>query len=219
LTVVSQIVTLITVQFWYSYMSSLRLFDHPNFGSLTTFLDESGEKYFKANDVCIALRLSNASQQVSRHVKEKWTRLIDDGVSKSGKALYVSKPGLYALIFRSQTPQADAFQDWVFEEVLPKLDADGGYIMPNATSEQIRALTGKVEYLEQRTRHRTFRSLCKEVSRYNLPPKVTSEESSQAFLKLYWGLLDSGANRSGYATLSQFEKVCPPELKLPWKDK
>jgi prophage antirepressor-like protein len=127
-------------------MSSIQLFDHPSFGSLTTFSDENGEKYFKANDICIALRLSNPSQQLTRHVKEKWKKLIDDGLSNSGSALYVSKPGLYALIFRSKTPQADIFQDWVFEEVLPKLDAEGGYIMPSATLEQLEGLQAQVDY-------------------------------------------------------------------------
>lgn len=125
-------------------MSNIQLFDHPSFGSLTTFSDEDGEKYFKANDICIALRLSNPSQQLTRHVKEKWKKVIDDGLSNSGSALYVSKPGLYALIFRSKTPQADIFQDWVFEEVLPKLDAEGGYIMPSATVEQLKSLQNQI---------------------------------------------------------------------------
>lgn len=109
-------------------MSNVRLFQHPQFGSLTTYKTDEGREYFKAHDVCIALRLPNPSQQLKRHVKSKWVFEFDDGYSKSGKALYVSEPGLYALVFRSKTPQAEDFQDWVFEEVLPKLRADGYYV-------------------------------------------------------------------------------------------
>lgn len=109
-------------------MSNVRLFQHPQFGSLTTYKTDEGREYFKAHDVCIALRLPNPSQQLKRHVKPKWVFEFDDGYSKSGKALYVSEPGLYALIFKSKTPQAEDFQDWVFEDVLPKLRADGFYI-------------------------------------------------------------------------------------------
>lgn len=109
-------------------MSNVRLFQHPQFGSLTAYRTDEGSEYFKAHDVCIALCLPNPSQQLKRHVKPKWVFEFDDGYSKSGKALYVSEPGLYALIFKSKTPQAEDFQDWVFEEVLPKLRADGYYI-------------------------------------------------------------------------------------------
>jgi prophage antirepressor-like protein len=199
-------------------MSTLQLFDFEGH-QIDWGKDDQG------NPICEARQLGKILGFSASYVPEVVSRIypqfkFQSAMGKPGRpSWYLREPGIYQMIFESKSDIAQRFQCWVFEEVLPKLRADGGYIMPNATSEQIRALTGKVEYLEQRTRHRTFRSLCKEVSRYNLPPKVTSEESSQAFLKLYWGLLDSGANRSGHATLSQFEKVCPPELKLPWKDK
>jgi hypothetical protein len=90
--------------------------------------------------------------------------------------------------------------------------------MPNATSEQLRALTGKLEYLERRTKHRTLRSICKEVAQYNLPKKATREERNQFFLKLYWGILNEGKlHQSAYTTPSQFEEVCSAELNLPWR--
>jgi prophage antirepressor-like protein len=109
-------------------MSSVQLFQHPDLGSLTTYIDDSGKEYYKVNDVCISLRLSNPSQQITRNVKAKWVFKFNDGYSKSGEALYVSEPGLYALIFKSKTLQAEQFQDWVFEDVLPKLRSQGLYI-------------------------------------------------------------------------------------------
>ena len=42
-------------------------------------------------------------------------------------AVYVSEPGLYALILKSKKPEAEAFQDWVIETALPEIRAQGSY--------------------------------------------------------------------------------------------
>ena len=41
--------------------------------------------------------------------------------------LYIAEPGLYALILRSRKPEAEKFNDWVCEEVLPQIKATGSY--------------------------------------------------------------------------------------------
>ena len=128
-----------------SLMSTVQLFQHPQLGTLTTYTDENGNEYFKAHDICVVLSLTNPSSQLKRNVKDKWIFEFDDGYSKSGKALYVSEPGLYALVFRSKTPKAEAFQDWVFEEVLPKLRSNGYYVTQSITSEQIEALQAELD--------------------------------------------------------------------------
>lgn len=38
-----------------------------------------------------------------------------------GKAILISEPGLYELIFSSRLPLALEFKSWVFEEVLPSI--------------------------------------------------------------------------------------------------
>jgi prophage antirepressor-like protein len=126
---------------------TVELFQHPDFGSLTTFKDNEGREYFKAHDVCVALRLSNPSQQLKRHVKDKWIFKFDDGYSNSNEALYLSEAGFNALIFRSKTPQAEKYQDWVFETVLPKIRASRYYITSNATSSDLEAIQVEVAAL------------------------------------------------------------------------
>jgi prophage antirepressor-like protein len=41
--------------------------------------------------------------------------------------LCINEPNLYRLIFRSNKKEAKAFQDWVFEEVLPAIRQTGSY--------------------------------------------------------------------------------------------
>ena len=35
--------------------------------------------------------------------------------------IYITEPGLYSLIFKSQKDEAEDFKDWVFDDVLPKI--------------------------------------------------------------------------------------------------
>ena len=44
-----------------------------------------------------------------------------------GKTVYISEPGLYKLVFASRLETAEAFQDWVCEEVLPSIRKTGSY--------------------------------------------------------------------------------------------
>jgi prophage antirepressor-like protein len=59
----------------------------------------------------------------------KWVDLSDRSTPgyHDLKALYVNEPGLYSLIFKSTKPQAQDFQDWVYEEVLTALRRRGSY--------------------------------------------------------------------------------------------
>ena len=59
----------------------------------------------------------------------KWVDMSDKSTPgyHDLKASYVNEPGLYSLIFKSTKPQAQDFQDWVYEEVLTALRRRGSY--------------------------------------------------------------------------------------------
>lgn len=123
--------------------SAIVSFDSDLYGTFNVWTDEKGREYFRALDACAALKFSNVSQSLKRYVDPDYIIKIDDGSHRAGGTNYLSEPGLYQLIFASKTDWAKQFQRWVFEEVLPKLRASGGYIMPTATSEQIEALVSE----------------------------------------------------------------------------
>jgi hypothetical protein len=87
----------------------------------------NNEPYFCLRDVCSALGLKNSKD-----------RTFDKGVetfylpTKSGNQniTFINEPNLYRLIFRSNKPQAQAFADWVYSEVLPSIRRTGGYGVP-----------------------------------------------------------------------------------------
>lgn len=48
--------------------------------------------------------------------------------------VFISEPGLYALLTRSKKPEAVRFTRWIYEEVLPSLRRTGSYTMPAVAS-------------------------------------------------------------------------------------
>ncbi|SUU98702.1 BRO-N domain-containing protein [Avibacterium paragallinarum] len=41
--------------------------------------------------------------------------------------VYINEPNLYRLIIKSRKPEAEPFEAWVFEEVLPQIRKTGKY--------------------------------------------------------------------------------------------
>lgn len=96
---------------------------------LRSFRDAKGAIWFVAKDVCQALDLTNTSRGIDRlkdHMKGVTTVNTPGGPQE---VTTISEPGVYALAFRSRKPEAEAFQQWVFETVLPTIRQDGMYIM------------------------------------------------------------------------------------------
>jgi len=90
-------------------------------------LVKDGEPWFVAKDVCDILDIQNSRQALER-ISDK-----NKGVSKTdtlgGKqeVAIINEPGLYKLIFTSNKEEAEQFQDWVYEEVLPSIRETGQY--------------------------------------------------------------------------------------------
>lgn len=105
-------------------MSNLQIFNNEEFGQIRT-VTKDNEPMFCLADVCKALELTN-----SRIVAE---RLEDDercklDLPRQGETWFVTESGLYAVILRSDKPNAKKFRKWVTSEVLPSIRKNGGYI-------------------------------------------------------------------------------------------
>lgn len=94
-----------------------------------------GEPWFVLADICRELEIS--------HVKDTATRIDEDDLGqtevidrmgRSQKAWIINESGLYAVILRSDKPQAKPFRKWVTSVVLPSIRKTGSYSVqqPNA---------------------------------------------------------------------------------------
>jgi prophage antirepressor-like protein len=85
------------------------------------------ETWFVAADVCAILEHSDASKAVSRLKDfEKGTSIVRTPGGEQTLNI-VNESGLYALIFTSRKPQAEAFRCWVTAVLLPTLRQTGSF--------------------------------------------------------------------------------------------
>jgi prophage antirepressor-like protein len=86
--------------------------------------------WFCAKDVCAALELKNSRDAVVSLKSEQRATVGITDARQTRHVTFISESGLYKLIFKSRTKQAEAFQDWVCEEVLPQIRRSGQYSLP-----------------------------------------------------------------------------------------
>lgn len=100
--------------------------------ALRVQIDDAGQPWFNANDVCAALELANPSDAVSKHVDadDLAKREVIDSLGRTQRANHVNESGLYALILGSTKDAAKRFKRWVTSEVLPTIRKTGSYAAP-----------------------------------------------------------------------------------------
>ena len=116
------------------------VFENPEFGTVRTTIDEKGEPWFCAKDLCDVLGYKNSSCAVNQHVrssdvaKRYVARLaknrfgVCEGKMQVVQMIFVNESGFYALVLGSKLPSAVKFKDWVTSVVLPQIRKTGGYI-------------------------------------------------------------------------------------------
>jgi len=97
--------------------------------SLRVQLDDVGQPWFNANDVCAAMELANPRDALAKHVDsdDVAKRDIIDSLGRVQLASFVNESGLYALIMGSTKPEAKRFKRWITSEVLPSIRKTGSY--------------------------------------------------------------------------------------------
>ena len=105
-------------------MNELQIFNNDEFGEIRTAV-VNNEPMFCLIDICKALELSN-SRIVADRLDEDERRKLD--LPRQGETWFVTESGLYAVILRSDKPNAKKFRKWVTSEVLPSIRKNGGYI-------------------------------------------------------------------------------------------
>jgi prophage antirepressor-like protein len=100
-------------------------------------LDDEGF-WFQFSHLAKILDYKNPTVALQTHCEDYEIKKLDIGQHE--QVNFVSESGFYSLVLGSKKPQAKKFKQWVCSKILPKLRASGGYIMPEATSEQLKHL-------------------------------------------------------------------------------
>lgn len=105
--------------------NSIEVFENPIFGQIRMIMVDD-EPMFCLVDVCRALEIKNATDVAKRLDEDELTRLNLGG--RAGESNFITESGLYAVIVRSDKPNAKKFRKWVTSEVLPTIRKTGGYV-------------------------------------------------------------------------------------------
>ena len=120
--------------------AQVAVFENPEFGMVRTTIDEKGDPWFCAKDLCDVLGYKRAYDTVKQRVrssdtiKYSVTRTVKNRYGEcSGRGLvvqmiFVNESGFYALVLGSKLASAVKFKDWVTSVVLPQIRKTGGYI-------------------------------------------------------------------------------------------
>lgn len=128
-------------------MNDLQIFNNEEFGEVRTAV-VNDEPMFCLIDICKALEIKNATDVAKRLDEDELTRL--NLGSRAGETNFITESGLYAVILRSDKPNAKKFRKWVTAEVLPSIRKTGSYGMPKTTGGQIQLLAQGYTELEQK---------------------------------------------------------------------
>ena len=112
-------------------MSQLQQFTFDHNGLLAQVrvqLDDHGQPWFVAKDVAELLGYANPLKAVRDHCKGV-NELVTPSAGGDQLAKVIKESDVYRLIFRSQLPAAEKFENWVVEEVLPAIRQQGFYQM------------------------------------------------------------------------------------------
>lgn len=112
-------------------MNELQIFNSEEFGDIRT-AEIDGKPYFVGTDVAKALGYSNPRKAILDHCKGVTKR--DTPTSSGVQSMsYINEGDLYRLIMKSKLPSAEKFESWVFDEVVPSIRTNGGYIVGQET--------------------------------------------------------------------------------------
>jgi prophage antirepressor-like protein len=155
---------------------------------------------FIAADVCKALELKSKASNLLRYLAETEkgsyvARLHTSAAER--RHLTVKEPGLYKLIFKSQSKIATEFQNWLAHEVLPAIRKQGYYGTPpqppiqtelplenppTTTVPEITAIAEALELVFRRTRRVIALATAEAIAQQH-PALKTTMTIAQKYLK------------------------------------
>lgn len=110
-------------------MNDVKIFNYQS-NEIRTVVDENGEPWWVAKDVCEVLGILNHKDAISAlDDDEKDGVGITDPIGREQKTNVINEPGLYTLIIRSNKPESKPFKRWITHEVLPSIRKNGSYFL------------------------------------------------------------------------------------------
>lgn len=154
-------------------MKDIQVFQSPQFGDLE-ILTAEGKEWFPAIKIAEKLGYSNPRKAIRDHTKERGVtiRSVIDSLGRKQNKKFIDEGNLYRLIAKSKLPQAEQFEEWVFEDVLPSIRKHGLYATDNVVEQTIQNPDYIINILQEFKKEREGRLLAEQQVQ-ELKPKAT----------------------------------------------
>ncbi len=108
-------------------MNHIQIFQNEQFGKVRIVLDDNNEPLFCLTDVAKALGYNRPADAVNQHCKG--VVVLPTPTNGGMQNIKFGKEGeVYRLTMKSKLPEAEKFQDWVCNDVLPSIRKHGTYM-------------------------------------------------------------------------------------------
>lgn len=112
-------------------MNDLMIFE----GHEVEVLEVKGKVLFNPKHVAECLEIADVNSSIRNFNEKQVVKLTNSDVhnlhirklNNAGEN-FLTESGVYKLVFKSRKPNAEAFTDWIADEVLPAIRKTGGYI-------------------------------------------------------------------------------------------
>ena len=93
-----------------------------------------GVPYWGGPDVCAILGYANVTDAIKRHCRPGGVAKHDliDSLGRPQSTTIINEGNVCRLIAKSNMPNADAFESWIFDEVVPTIFKTGAYRHPDS---------------------------------------------------------------------------------------
>ncbi|HGM3603657.1 hypothetical protein F1218_13085 [Clostridioides difficile] len=133
-------------------MNNLQIFEKLEFGQIR-MAEIDNKPYFVGKDIAKSLGYKNTNDAILRHCKGV---VKHEGFKINGiKIALITEGDVYRLIIGSNLPNAEKFESWVFDEVLPSIRETGQYQLQQNVIE----LTGTIGDLKGTIKE--YKKMCK----------------------------------------------------------
>lgn len=118
-------------------------------GQTVRTVERDGEVWWVLVDICKVLSLKNPTSVASRLDDDEKSKVEFNpksglGLSHNGSTIIINESGLYAVLLRSDKPEAKPFKRWITHEVLPSIRRTGAYSSKNISSKGITVMPKKI---------------------------------------------------------------------------
>lgn len=129
-------------------VGEVKIFDNPQFGQIRT-AGTAENPLFCAVDVARALGYANPSKAVIDHCKG--VTVLETPTNGGVQNMkYIAEPEVYRLIFKSNAPNAEKFNSWLAEDVLPSIRKTGSYSIQNLSRKELALMVIQAEEENER---------------------------------------------------------------------